>query len=220
MKGVVTDSVQLACGVVKYCVTESNFASECASRWGVALENYSKFGSTVRHAHKALDRYLSRVERGDVVVLEYGGNDCNFDWEAISCAPEEKHSPQVSLPDFVAVYNQVIDRVKGVGALPVMLSRPPLVPKLFFENISRGRNAGNILRWMDGDVNFIGYWQEYYNLEIFKIGALRGVRVLDISSAFLHDPHMCRLMCVDGMHPNEQGHRLIASTIMSEVGNL
>lgn len=217
MKGVVTVPETICKGTVKYKVAEDNFVNTCALRLGVNIENRSRFGSTILNGLDCIERYFNRIEKGDIVVLEFGGNDCNFDWSAIAADPDGKHEPKLAIPQFVDAYNKVIDRVEEIGAIPVLLSLPELDSQRFFDHVSAGLNGENILRWLEGDVNNIGHWHEQYNLEVFKIAARRGIKLIDISSVFLRQRRLSDFLCEDGMHPNEAGHKLIADAILREL---
>lgn len=217
MKGVVTVPETICKGTVKYKVAEDNFVNTCALRLGVNIENRSRFGSTILNGLDCIERYFNRIEKGDIVVLEFGGNDCNFDWRAIAADPDGKHEPKLAIPRFVDTYNNVIDRVEEIGAIPVLLSLPELDSQRFFDHVSAGLNGENILRWLEGDVNNIGHWHEQYNLEVFKIAARRGIKLIDISSVFLRQRRLSDYLCEDGMHPNEGGHKLIADAILGEL---
>ena len=103
------------------------------------------------------------------------------------------------------------------SAIPVLLSLPELDSQRFFDHVSKGLDRENIMKWLKGDVNNIAHWHEQYNIEVFKLGISRGIRVIDISSAFLRQRRISDYLCEDGMHPNEAGHRLIAEAILKEV---
>ena len=217
MKGVITTPQPICDGAVKYMVAEDNFVNTCAQRLGVDIENLSRFGSTILNGIDYINRYFNRIGKGDLVVLEFGGNDCNFDWKAISNNPLGEHKPKLTLQQFSNAYNQLIDKVLEQEAIPVLLSLPELNSAKFFAHVSTGLNKQNILQWLEGDVANIDHWHEQYNLEVFKIGMRRNVRVIDISTIFLQQRNLAEYLCEDGMHPNEFGHKLIADAIYSEV---
>ena len=209
MKGIVTDQQRLDRDTIKYIISDGGFAN----RIGCPVRNLSRFGSTVIAGQRHLQRHLAEIHPGDKVVLEFGGNDCNYDWSAVAADPTGHYSPTVSLRDFRTIYEQMIRCIRGVGAEPVLLSLPPLLPPRFFDFVSQGLNAANILAWLGGDVNTTANWHEQYNLEVFKTGTRHGVEVIDISSIFLAQRGLDDYYCIDGMHPNERGHALIAEAI-------
>lgn len=215
MKGIVVSPSQLDEGVVKYVISNQGFMSRVGDSGGTVIRNLSRFGSTIFGGLNNIDRHLREIKPGDRVVLEFGGNDCNFDWKAIASDPLGAHKPQVGLMQFHELYVSAIEKIRSVGATPVMLSLPALLPQRFFEFVSKGLDKENILRWLGGDVNYISNWHEQYNLEIFKIAAELQVQVIDISTVFLALRSLGDYYCSDGMHPNEAGHALIAEVVLA-----
>lgn len=215
MKGIVTNASQIDDGTVKYIISDHGFVNRVGSSSGLNIRNLSRFGSTILGGLNNIDRHLHEIKHGDRVVLEFGGNDCNFDWKAIAANPTAVHTPEINLSQFHELYVKLIEKVRSVGAVPVLLSLPALLPQRFFDFVSKGLNKNNILKWLGGDVNYISNWHEQYNLEIFKLAAQYNVQVIDITTVFLERRTLGDFYCVDGMHPNEAGHELIAETILS-----
>lgn len=73
------------------------------------------------------------------------------------------------------------------------------------------------MQWMRNDQQFITNWHERYNIEIFKLAIATQVPVIDITSIFLEKKNYSRYLCNDGIHPNEEGHKLIAKAIEEHV---
>lgn len=217
MKGVVVDSDNSPEGGVKYKVSDKGFATRCRCRLGIEVENFARFGSVVTHGMKYVNRYADNVKKADYVLLEYGGNDCNYNWAEISAAPEAEHSPATPLPEFVKHYSALIDYVRTLGGNPVMLSLPALAPEKFFTHLSKGLNSDNILRWLNGSISNLERWHERYNIEIFHLGLQKRVPVIDITSAFLERRNYADYLCEDGIHPNDAGHELIEGAIIDYV---
>lgn len=67
----------------KYRVSKNSFASICEEVLGVRIENKAKFGSTVAVGEKSLIRSLDTIQssNGEYIVLEFGGNDCDYNWK-------------------------------------------------------------------------------------------------------------------------------------------
>ena len=214
MKGIVMNTSYISEGTVKYTISEQGFVNRVGNSKGLSIRNLSRFGSTIMSGLNHFERHLREIRPGDRVVLEFGGNDCNFDWKAISADPMAAHKPEVSLKQFHDLYVRLIEKVRAAGAIPILLSLPALLPQRFFDFVSKGLNKTNILHWLGGDVNYISNWHEQYNLEIFKLAAQFHVEVIDITTIFLERRTLGDYYCADGMHPNEAGHELIAEAIL------
>ncbi len=210
-KGVVFDSA-----VKRYTLLKSCFVNLIKSSIGVTIHNYSKFGCTVTKGLETLLRHQDELGKYGYVALEFGGNDCDFNWAEVSADPDAEHRPKTPIGVFTQKYSEMIDVVRKSGSKPVVLSLPPIDDKRYFAWISRGLNAQNILHWL-GDVERIYRWHEMYNLAVCRLAKELEVPLIDISSAFLQKFNYQSLLCEDGIHPNQQGHDLIFRTIQSAV---
>ena len=56
----------------------------------VSIDNFSLFGSTINKGKALLQRHLEG-KSFDIVLLEYGGNDCDFNWANIAENPSGNH---------------------------------------------------------------------------------------------------------------------------------
>nr|WP_319487599.1 SGNH/GDSL hydrolase family protein [uncultured Caproiciproducens sp.] len=206
-KGIVFDSVRN-----RYILLKDSFVSMIEKNTHIVISNFSKFGCTVTKGGEVLKKHESELNQYDYTVLEFGGNDCDFNWAEVSAFPERKHTANTPVSVFQEYYSKMIDEVKKCGGKPVLLSLPPIDAKRYFAWISRGLNPDNILRWL-GDVEYIYRWHEMYNLAVNRLAMLHSIPLIDISSAFLKTGNYQDLICDDGIHPNENGHRLIGETI-------
>jgi lysophospholipase L1-like esterase len=152
-KGIILDMVSQRYRSVKF-----NLMEPLIQYNNVCLKNYSTFGCTVTKGLTLIDRYADELSGYDHVIMEFGGNDCNFPWKEIAGAPELEHRPKNPLEIFINNYKESIRRIQKAGARPVLLTLPPLHARRFFACISRGLSAQNILCWL-GDVDNI-YCQE------------------------------------------------------------
>lgn len=210
-KGVVLDAFR-----GRYTLLKNSFANLFSSSTGISVENYSKFGCTVTTGKRIIQKNLDKLSSFEYTVLEFGGNDCDFDWAAISQNPDEHHSPKTEPEQFEFCYEKIIDCVASAGSQPILLSLPPLDAKRYFSWISKDRNAENILRWL-GDIEHIYRWHEMYSLAVARLSAIKNVPLLDIRSNFLKARNYFSLLCDDGIHPNEEGHRFISNVIQNYV---
>jgi len=207
MKGVVYDDKK-----GKYIYLEDSFVKAFTNMTGIAVDNYAKFGCTLAKGEKIIEKLSSGLSRYSLIGLEFGGNDCDFFWPAISQNPLIQHLPNTPIDVFENLYSKIIDTLISRSCRPVLFSLPPLEPNKYFAWVARGLNAENILKWM-GDIGFIYRWQEMYNIAVVKLTTAKRVPLIDIRSAFLKIPNYQSLLCEDGIHPNEAGHSLILKTI-------
>ncbi|MCL1982083.1 MAG: SGNH/GDSL hydrolase family protein [Clostridiales bacterium] len=202
-KGVIYDEAKN-----KYIHLKNSFINMFSQKLNLRVENYARFGCTVTKGIEILSRHKNELSSFSHTLLEFGGNDCDLQWNEISDSPEAEHLPNVPLPQFEEKYLKMIDIVRRTGSVPVMLNLPPLDSERFLKWVSRGQSRENILKFL-GDVNAIFKWQESYSIAVKKLAQLHGVRFVDIRSAFMREDSYSDYLCRDGMHPNEKGHALV-----------
>ena len=56
------------------------------SEFQLSIHNDAHFGATVRKGSRLLDRMLARKLPCDMMVMDFGGNDCDFRWKEIALA--------------------------------------------------------------------------------------------------------------------------------------
>lgn len=219
MKGVVL--LNSTCqSLPKYSLTPNSFARRCEQKLNIRIENFSKFGGTVRYGLEMVKKHEEEIANADYAVFEYGGNDCDYRWNEIAETPEAAHLPRTTLPDFRMLYRNIIDFVKSKGTVPVLMSLPVIDDVRFFNQISRGLNRENILKWLGGATGHITNWHEMYNIEVFRLAREKRVPIIDITTPFLERTDFREYLCDDGMHPNEKGHLLIAETVNRYIASL
>ncbi len=201
----------------KYRVIPDNYAALVGRCLKGSILNRARFGMTLGRAMAKAGRDAESddpKQRPDMVLIEYGGNDCDFDWEAIARDPAAHHGPKTDLEVFRSLLRTLILRISDRGALPVLMTLPPLDADRYFDWVSRSNPeaAANILAWL-GTKNKIYWWQERYNAAILEVAAEMGIHVLDVRSAFLREPDYRIFLCADGIHPNQAGHRLMAARV-------
>lgn len=178
-------------------------------RFELNISNRSRFGCTLEKGLTVLMRTAQREPDYGTVILEYGGNDCDFHWEQVSAAPEEEHFPNTPLERFTALYADAIEFLRSRGIVPILTTLPPLCSERYLSWICRnGLSRENILGWL-GDVNAIYRYQERYSRAVEALSRRFGTALIDLRSAFLAQRQMEELYCADGIHPNEKGQQVI-----------
>ena len=78
----------------RYVFFKEGFINSVSRLLRVPVHNLSKFGSTVRKRYVSCWPINSPALEPDVVLIEYGGNDCDFNWDEVAKNPEADHQPQ------------------------------------------------------------------------------------------------------------------------------
>jgi lysophospholipase L1-like esterase len=217
IKGVILDSVE---GRGRYSLADKSIVDRCAECLGVEGVNLGKMGCTIEAGERILDRFTDRVAGARFVLLECGGNDSDYDWKAIAEAPSDRHLARTPIEVFESVYERVVNKVKELGAIPLVLSLPPMDAQRYFEFFSNGwsqERKDNVLRWLGGSTNTIMSGHELYNLATMRVAQRAGAQWIDVTSGLLRDNHFRDYLCDDGIHPNEMGQRKMAEAIMSAL---
>lgn len=185
------------------------------SATGIRLDNHSSFGSTVVKGLERLDKFLRQGSLGDYTLVEFGGNDCAYDWAEVAGAPDEEHLCAVPPALFEARYAQMLQTVEAAGSRPVAATLPPISSRRYLAHICRdGLDSAAILHWL-GDLEAISRWQESYSAMVSRVARRLGCRVLDLRAAFpASGPALEEYLCQDGIHPNRLGQQLMVEKVV------
>lgn len=205
LKGVVLDE---AAG--KYRLLRNGAVNAFAQLFHLEVKNHSHFGCTAPKALANIDRTLGSGFDADMVLLEFGGNDCDFNWAEVSKDPTFDHQPHTTYENFVGAMQEMIQTLLARGIRPVLMSLPPIDSFRFFDWVTRPDNvdADKVLSFI-GDKDYIYRHQERYSLAITRLAYKNGLPLLDVRDAFLRERNMGECLCTDGIHPNERGQKLI-----------
>ena len=210
LKGVVLDEQE-----GKYKVLKNSSINSFAEITGCSVKNNAYFGMT---STKALERITGFIEkRGigmeEIIILEFGGNDCDFNWAEISAEPDKDHQPKTTITAFKSSLQTMIEVFRKKGVTPILMNLPPLEPEKYFQWLSRGLNSENILRWL-GDVARIYRWQEAYNNAVEWAARQYSCKLINVRERFLVSHSYSSQFCADGIHPNEKGHKRILESLL------
>jgi acyl-CoA thioesterase I len=201
----------------KYSVSDKGYVTLVQRKLRSVVYNASRFGNTIVRGIGRLGREVEK-DRPDVVLIEYGGNDCDFAWDEVAASPDSVHEPATDLALFEETLEGTIDKLTDEGIVPVLMSLPPLNADDYLKWVSRfdPETERNILKWL-GSATKIYWWQERYSSSVVSVAERTGTRWIDVRGAFLRRPDFLSLICRDGIHPNEAGHALIAKTVLDFV---
>lgn len=193
----------------KYTTLEENSASLISRDMGLDIKNNSRFGCTAPKALRLLEASLAKGFDCEVAIIELGGNDCDYNWEEVAANPDEDHQPNTPLDVFRSSITEMVNKVREKNIVPILVNLPPLDPERYFSWITKsGLDGSKILSWL-GDVQRIYRHHERYSLAIMNLARTLNCHMIDIRDAFLKEPDYRRYLCLDGIHPNSEGHKLM-----------
>lgn len=203
----------------RYSLTDCSFMDIISNELNLFVENFGKFGCTVNFGNNVIKRHSAKIKESEYTFLEYGGNDCDFDWMKIADNPDSNHEAKTVLKSFKEEFASLVTRIRDLGSVPVIISLPPIISDTYFSFFSRfmtEEQKKNIVRWLGGDVGIIARWHESYNRALFQVANQTQAQIIDITTPFdTYRGDLKSLYCRDGIHPNTDGHRLIAETIIN-----
>ncbi len=182
---------------------------------GYPIRNYAVHGHTVLDGLR--DFRNLPLEPGSSCVIQFGGNDCDLDWDAVSNDPAHFHDGKVPLADFRKVLGTFVEEARQRQLEPILIPCLPLIGSRYFQWVSRNRNSENILHYLEDDPESICRWQERYAIAVWDIAIEKNCRFLNVRAWMLEQLDFPDLMCADGIHPNENGHRAIADEVASHI---
>ncbi len=200
---------------------DRSWEERLAEQFGLKILNRSRFGCTVEKALPMIRRECACPASGELAVVEYGGNDGDYDWEAISANPEGDYECKTPPERFKVEFREILRLVKESGRVPVVFTLPPIHSERYLRFVCRnGNSPERILRWL-GDVEAISRWQESYSAMAAAAAREAGAKLLDLRAAFPRCPDRLRdYVCEDGIHPSRLGQELIYRTVAADLRTL
>lgn len=188
-------------------------------RFPVRLTNRSRFGCTIKKALGLIRKDSEKpCAEEEIALLEFGGNDCDYDWAEIARDPARDYDCKTPPETFCEEYREAIRMIRRSGRTPVLVTLPPIHSERYLRFICRdGLDRNNILSWL-GDVDAIYRWQEKYSDMVTALAAQENVRLIDLRAAFLRDGRSPEeLLCADGIHPSRSGQGVIYDALCACV---
>lgn len=122
-----------------YKVSKDRFSNICEDVLWISIENKAKFGSTINVGENIISKNINLIKqtKSKYVVMEFGGNDCDYNWIEVSENPNKVHYPKSTIKEFIEIYSGLINELKKLGKIPVLLSLPPIDSDKYFKYITR-----------------------------------------------------------------------------------
>ena len=196
----------------RYYIDNNIDVDMLSKKFSLKILNRSRLGCTVTKGKAMIDNYLDGTSDCNAILMDFGGNDCDFNWKSISENPDSEYEPNTPIDKYVRIYTGIVEKIKANGIRPVITNLPPIEPQRYFDWFCKGLNRENILCWLEG-VNTIYRYQEFYSRTVEEIARNTGAMLVDLRGAFLKERCIGRFLCEDGIHPNTEGQKLISQEL-------
>ncbi len=209
-KGIIYDDERL-----KYSPLKENFTTIIGNNIKGQVYNAGKFGNTImRGARKMYNDVIKKSP--DIVLIEFGGNDCDYNWDDIAKNPDMDYKPNTDIFTFRETLLTMIETLKDNHIFPMLMTLPPLDPLKYFKWITKEDIFAeqNILHWI-GTKDNIFHWHNSYSKMITQVANDTGTVLIDVRTEFLKYGDYSKFLCKDGIHPNMEGQSLIATVILN-----
>jgi lysophospholipase L1-like esterase len=200
-KGVILDEISK-----KYKMLKESAAELFSRENNVSVKNHARFGCTSEKALEMTPTVLEKESASGIVLLELGGNDCDYNWDAVAENPDANHKPNVTLEKFKENISRIVQMIKDSGRKLAIMTLPPIDSDKYFNWISKGDagRAANIMKFL-GDKNYIYRHQELYASALEEVATHHRVFKIPVRTGFLSIAKYSDYICDDGIHLNERG---------------
>lgn len=195
----------------RYAISRERCANRLQTELNCKVVNHSNMGATVMDGLNWFETF--QPVDSALCAVEFGGNDCDLDWKTVAEHPEEPIQARVDLKDYAAGLSMFVAQIRARNMRPMLVTPLPLEAKRYFAWVTRGLNAKNVLTAL-GDVEHIYRWQERYAITMQDVARETHCELLNLRDVFLARKDYTSLMCADGIHPNDEGHRVLAEATL------
>ncbi len=210
LKGVVTipESKNL------FDVTENDSLSLAKKALGFEFDNRSIYGNITSKGLVKLQKYLEKGGTADFCVIEFGSNDCDYDWNIFAPGAElpafETIPPKVPMADYLANLEAMVKLCREHKITPIIMNLIPYICDKWFKTIVKGHDDSAILSFLGGSPDTLGKNQKRYYSALMDFVAKNNLQVIDVWNLFSNLDCPENYMCDDGIHPNEDGYKLMS----------
>lgn len=73
----------------RYTLLKNNCIKRASEKLGLTFQNHSTMGRTITKGHEILTKDLAKDATNDIAIIEFGGNDCDFNWAEVAENPAD-----------------------------------------------------------------------------------------------------------------------------------
>ena len=155
---------------------------------GIPAENHARFGMTSEKGRVVMEREIPAHAEGEAALIGFGGNDIDYDWRAVAADPHAEHLPHTPPKRFCENMRAMVCLARSRGMEPLLMTLPPIDAVRYYE-------------WIGRDIEG--------NRLVVELARQLGCRLVDLRASFLENGDYRPYLCMDGIHPNAEGHVLM-----------
>ncbi len=201
----------------QYSLSDNNIVDNVANQLHGESVNLGKMGCTIDLGARILNRHLNVLGGSKYIIMCYGGNDSDYNWQAIANNPRKEHHPKTPLTVFENTYKTLVYQVREMGLIPIILSLPPMDPQKYFDFFTStftDKQRANVLKWLNGSVETIRAGHELYNDVVKRVAESTNSTLIDVTTPLGNG---VGYLCPDGIHPNAAAQNKIAQIISKNL---
>lgn len=201
-------------------ITPNDSLTLFGKKFEIQILNKSIYGATIQKLRRTQQKNFRAGISSEIGIIESGSNDCDYEWSEVCENPGAPHTPKCPLKEFRHILEEMILDARQNQITPIVVTPSPLVTKWWFKNICIGLDEKTILDFLGGDVEKLFRNQESYSDAAKNVAQKMNAQIIDVREEFLAQGDFEKLMCLDGIHPNEKGHEFMARIFEREFFNL
>ncbi len=214
LKGIIFDENLKKYIPLKYCavqILKDHFTD-------IEIKNHARFGNVITKGEAMIRKSIETGTVPDLAIIEFGGNDCDFNWSEVSADFQSEHFPNTTVELYREKMTNIVSMLKHNGSFPVIMNLPPISSDRYFDWFCQDKHtdAQRVLTWLR-EKNVIYRTQERYS-HIADITAKDlNIPLMDIRNVFLGIRDYSEYLCIDGIHLNEKGQAMLGNTMIDEL---
>lgn len=197
----------------------NSFIKQFCNKNNIELDDNSRFGCTIEKAKEMVLRRIDSLKNYDYILLMLGGNDCNFNWEAVAKTPNNDHKSKLSPDEFKENYIELINIIKKYNNHIVIFNMIPVVGQMYLNYLGSSYGKEELLTFLKCSET-IEHYNEMFNYVLYDISRICQVEIIDVRSCLLWIRDLSKYYSIDGIHPNQVGYDFIFKNIESNLSNV
>lgn len=208
MRGVMPDETG------SYHASELIGFPEIAEKCEIEIINYAMPTFTTERVLGWAQSTMARIDKPDAVIIECGGNDCDYDWKIFteSAGTELKH--RRDLEHFSNDYEELISFFENMNVPVIAAMTPHIATGKYLSHLKEV--SADIQKYSNSlpSVKLMKMAYNEYEKRMYEIANRHNCDIIVLQNKFDQVADSEDYFSADGMHPNERGYQLIGQSFL------